>query len=225
MPGILTEYIHKRNPGDVWFGVRWGAIAALAIIVLAWSFWPSPKFKIVPTSPAAARHNPKAVIQTASIKVHGSVSPGLPQIPIVSSPVDDSPGEGKEIDHRTDSQANWLPPGEYPVSLSGDATATYAYPGGTAIDTQPISGTSMVIWDGQELSIEADLDATFAWTNEETKSAWIYDVGAGWGMDGFAAWGQARRRLIGDLSLCAEGIISGGGLTIFAGVSYRWVSD
>lgn len=227
MPGILTEYIHKRNPSDVWFGVRWGMIAALAIVVLAWSFWPSPRFKIVPISPAAAKHNPKAVIQTTSFKVHGFTSPSLPKIPIISSLVDDSLEDGEGIDRRADPQASvcsqWLPEGEYPVPLSGEATATYNnYLGGTVTDTRPISGTSMVIWRDRQLSIDADLDVTFAWTNQVTKPVWTFDAGAGWGTDGLAAWGQVRRRIVGDLSLCAAGIVSGGALVLFAGMNYQW---
>lgn len=121
-----------------------------------------PAGQIHPVDPA--KPTPGKIVETITGTLHGSrklhktsqsISPPPPTNSSPDTQIEQTnPGVGDD----------GLPPGVYPVPIFGEVTASYSGPGGTVEDTRTFSGMAIVAWDGENLSVDAEIEGTFAWT-------------------------------------------------------------
>ena len=232
--------------------IKWGGIVFMAGFLVGGSLtlWCSPRSRpAVVLDPAPARMR-KADL-AAKLDLAGQLSSGPVKIPSAGKSfagVLPEPGQVQDMDMpnissglvghpevsrgiKTGEQnAGFLVGDKADLPLDGALTVTIT----DARTGQPLTST--------EAALEGQLALTFTGPRElqadmifghslnlaidgRPPPLWTYEAGLGWGTDGPCGWGQVRRRLIGGISLCAEGFVSGGDVAVFAGMSYRWDKD
>ena len=130
---------------------------ALAIGAICYALRPRPSPFIVDPPPGT----PNTVQQSTVVTVHGSVRPKTAPKIEVCPDTTDYPTIQEKVSQKQNE--DMLPPGEYLVPVTGEATATYIHPKGVETDTQPVQGVAKVTWHDGELSVDVDLDLKFTW--------------------------------------------------------------